>query len=106
MEVRPLTIGELKVSGKSLYQEWLSQLDKSIQTEVRKRLAKVRLGNLGVHRNLSGGIIELKFNGGQRIYCGKEGDTLIVLICGGDKASGHGIVDAAIILDAVRCVKR
>lgn len=98
METKPLKIGELRVGGKNLFQDWLAGLDRSEIREVDKRLVKVRLGNLGEHRNLAGGIIELKFRSGLRIYCGKDGDTLIVLICGGDKASGKSAQNADIKL--------
>lgn len=98
MEAKPLTIGELRVGGKSLFQEWMKELDRTGSREVDKRLIKVRLGNLGVHRNLPGGVIELKFENGLRIYCGKDGDKLIVLICGGGKASGKKAQNADIKL--------
>lgn len=98
MEATPFTIGELRVGGKNLFREWLSELDRADQKDVDRRLVKVRLGNLGDHRNLSGGIIELKFTSGLRLYCGKDGDKLIVLICGGDKASGKKSQNADIKL--------
>jgi putative addiction module killer protein len=98
MEAKPLKVGELRVGGKSLFQEWFTNLDRGQQTEIDKRLVRLRLGNLGDHRNLSGGILELKFRSGIRLYCGRDGERLIILICGGNKASGKRGQDANIKL--------
>ena len=46
-------------------------------------------GNLGKHRSVGGGVIELKihFGPGYRLYLGQEGENLIILLCGGDKGT-------------------
>jgi putative addiction module killer protein len=47
------------------------------------------MGNLGDHKSVGGGIWEarLAFGPGYRIYFGKDGDLIIVLLLGGAKAS-------------------
>lgn len=41
-----------------------------------------------MYRDLHNGVFELKVNygPGYRVYFGLDGDTLIVLLCGGDKS--------------------
>jgi putative addiction module killer protein len=49
----------------------------------------MELGNYGSHRYLQGAIFELKidYGPGYRIYCGEEGNKVVVLLLGGDKSS-------------------
>lgn len=53
----------------------------------RGRLDRVRLGNLGQYRSAGEGVFELKidFGPGYRVYFGQEGNTVVILLCGGDK---------------------
>ncbi|MCM0606989.1 MAG: type II toxin-antitoxin system RelE/ParE family toxin [Xanthomonadaceae bacterium] len=63
--------------------------DISARAIVRKRLNRVRTGNLGNTRNLSQGVWELKidFGPGYRVYFGEDGAKIVVLLVGGDKGS-------------------
>jgi putative addiction module killer protein len=46
-------------------------------------------GNPGQHRQLAGGVLELKidFGPGYRVYCTQRGGQFILLLLGGDKSS-------------------
>ena len=46
-------------------------------------------GNPGSHRNLQGGVSELKidFGPGYRVYYTQRGEQLLLLLIGGDKSS-------------------
>ena len=75
--------------GKEPFIDWLFSLrDKIIRHRVETRVDRVRHGNYGNHKRFHG-IIELRldFGKGYRIYCGEEGNKLIILLIGGDKAS-------------------
>ncbi len=78
------------VDGKSPFLQWLESL-KNQQTKDRidARLNRIRLGNFGDHKELEGGIFELRFFfvAGYRIYFAKEGETIIILLTGGEKGS-------------------
>jgi len=72
------------------YRNWFDALrDIKAQQIITRRVNQAALGNFGDHRNLPVGVVELKiqYGPGYRIYLGRDGDTLIVLLLGGDKSS-------------------
>ena len=48
----------------------------------------MELGNFGDHKSVGGGVSELRvpFGPGYRLYYGREGNTLVILLGGGTKA--------------------
>lgn len=74
-------------NGKSPFLKWYNSLDNSPKATVTKRLQKVERGLYGKTRNLKQGLIELKFENGLRIYFVEDGDTIVILLCGGGKDS-------------------
>ena len=81
-------------SGKEPYIEWESRLNKDMQAVVRARLARIRGGNFGDSKSICNGIYELriKYGPGFRIYYGKRGKTVVILLCGGDKSTQKRIL--------------
>ena len=80
----------LTEDGKSPFMEWLHSLDDvKARAKIRVRLDRVRLGNFGDCRGVGDGIQELRihFGPGYRVYFGQAGQTLVILLCGGDKSS-------------------
>ena len=85
-------------NGKAPFEVWLISL-KDIQGRaiIRKRLNRVRLGNLGDAKTVGGGVMELRidFGPGYRVYFGEDGSRIVVLLCGGDKASQSKDIESA-----------
>jgi putative addiction module killer protein len=75
--------------GKSPFREWVRSLAKAVGARIQLRVQRFELGNLGDHKNVGGGVWEARvmFGPGYRIYFGKDGDSIVVLLVGGDKGS-------------------
>ena len=74
--------------GQVPFEEWLDDLkDKKVVARILARLARVRQGNLGDWKSVGEGVSELRvdYGPGYRVYFGQKGQTLVVLLCGGDK---------------------
>jgi putative addiction module killer protein len=85
-----LTIREfLTAEGGSPFRDWVENLDVTAKARVQARVLRLETGNLGDCRAVGGGIWEarLMFGPGYRIYFGREGPSIILLLLGGDKAS-------------------
>lgn len=68
--------------------DWLRDLrDVQARARIRTRIDRLALGNMGDHRVLDGGVYELKIDWGPgyRVYFGKVDNTIVLLLCGGDK---------------------
>ena len=75
--------------GREPFSEWLNGLrDKLAQARIRVRLCQVQAGNFGDSEPVGEGVIELRVHvgAGYRVYCGRHGKTVALLLCGGDKA--------------------
>ena len=85
------TINEyLDASGKSPYAEWLSQLrDAKTRAKIIMRVDKMELGLFGDVEPIGEGLSELRihYGSGYRVYYGKEGRHVYLLLCGGDKST-------------------
>lgn len=91
MEPIPRELLEYETAdGKCPFLDWLDSLrDIKARAIIRKRLNRVRLGNLGVCRNVGNGVWEIKidFGPGYRVYYGEDGPKIVVLLCAGDKST-------------------
>jgi putative addiction module killer protein len=72
-------------------------MDKRTVAIIQARLNRVRLGNFGDARALGGGVEELRidYGPGYRIYFGRDGQTVVVLLCAGDKRSQRHDIETA-----------
>ena len=80
----------VKADGSAPFNDWLEALkDRKARAIIRTRINRVRLGNLGDCKSVGQGVNELriKFGAGYRVYFGQQGDTIIILLSGGDKSS-------------------
>ena len=85
-----MTVREyLTRNGISLYRRWLETLDLSVRARLQARVLRFELGNLGDHKSIGDGVWEarLDFGAGYRLYFGKLGPSVVVLLAGGDKHS-------------------
>ncbi|MFA6318792.1 MAG: type II toxin-antitoxin system RelE/ParE family toxin [Elusimicrobiota bacterium] len=73
-------------SGSCPFKEWLNTLDRRMQKIVDTRLTRLQRGLFGDAKHL-GDVWELRFHIGPgfRIYFGREGRTIVILLHAGDK---------------------
>lgn len=77
-------------NGRMPFSEWFDELrDRNAKFRIARRIDRVALGNMGDRRSVGDGVFELRlhFGPGYRVYCGERDNTLVVLLCGGDKSS-------------------
>lgn len=87
--------------GREPFTEWLDTLrDKVAQARVRIRLRQVEAGNFGDCEPVGEGVIELRIHvgAGYRVYCGRHGKAVVILLSGGDKGSQAGDIKRAKVL--------
>jgi putative addiction module killer protein len=84
--------------GSEPFADWLRSLrDGTARNRLRQRIGRVRLGNFGDTRSLGDGLFELRVHlgPGYRVYFGREGDRIVILLSGGDKGSQNRDIERA-----------
>lgn len=77
---------------------WMDALkDVAGRARILARIRRLADGNPGDHRNLSGGIAELRVDAGPgyRVYYTQRGNRIIILLVGGDKSSQQQDIEKA-----------
>lgn len=95
MELRHYTDAQ----GRAPLIEWLSELrDAKARAQIRARLARVAAGNLGDCKPLRDGVqgLRIDFGPGYRVYLGRQGAVLVLLLCGSDKGSQDRAISKAV----------
>lgn len=80
----------LEIKQTETFRKWRMRLkDERVRGLIASRLDRLAFGHAGDAEPVGQGISELRihFGPGYRIYFTKRGDTIIVLLCGGDKSS-------------------
>ena len=84
-------------SGREPYTEWFESQDRTIRDRIQARIDRIESGNLGDYKSVGDGVFELRFHfgSGYRVYFGEVGNTIVLLLCGGDKSSQDGDIKQA-----------
>ena len=77
----------LDSSGRSPFARWLRSLNVEAAAKVATALERMSDGNLSNVKPVGSGVLEYKidFGPGYRIYFGRDGDRLVILLAGGTK---------------------
>ncbi len=67
--------------------KWLSKVDRQVRDRVNIALSRLEEGNTGNLKSVGDGVYEIRltFGAGIRVYLGREGDKLVILLHGGTK---------------------
>jgi len=72
------------------FEAWLVELrDAKARARIAQRIARVELGNFGDAEPVGDGVTELRIHHGPgyRLYAKRQGPTVTILLCGGDKST-------------------
>ena len=86
------------------YAVWFESLrDRMAKTRILIRIRRVSLGNFGDVRPVGEGVSELRvdYGPGYRVYLLRKGETLVVLLGGGDKRTQSRDIQRAVALSRV-----
>ncbi len=86
-------------AGRTPYAEWLGSLtDNQTKARIVVRVNRMAAGNFGDCKPLRDGVQELKIDigPGYRVYLSRQGATLVLLLCGGDKGDQSRDIERAI----------
>lgn len=83
--------------GKCPFNDWFDDLDSAAAVKVTTALARMEHGNFGDVKPVGQGVSErrITFGPGYRIYFGRDGDDLVILLCGGSKKHQSKDIGAA-----------
>ena len=84
-------------NGRNRFARWFERLSAPAAAKVSTVLYRIELGNLSSVKGLGGGIFEsrINFGAGYRLYFGKDGNDLVILLCGGTKKRQQSDIETA-----------
>ena len=99
----------IDLKGKSAFRGWFKSLSPAAQAKVAAALSRMEDGNVSNVKSVGLGVVErrIDWGPGYRIYFGREGDDIIVLLGGGTKKrQGKDIVRAQALWTEYKTLKR
>jgi putative addiction module killer protein len=97
------TAGVLEVRQTAEFAKWFAGLrDRQARVRIDVRIRRLSLGNPGDVKPVSGGVSELRIDcgPGYRVYFIQQGQTVVVLLAGGNKSTQAS--DIALAIDLAR----
>ena len=77
----------LEEDGSSPFADWCARLDATAAAKITVVLARSEQGNLSNVKGVGEGVLEYRLDvgPGYRVYFGRDGDVLVILLAGGTK---------------------
>jgi putative addiction module killer protein len=100
--VLPLVMVEVREyldrGGRSPFAAWSDGLNREAAAKVAAALARIQQGNLSNAKGIGAGVHEFRidFGPGYRIYFGKDGGCLVILVGGGTKKRQQEDINTAL----------
>ena len=91
----------IEIRQTNVYIQWFDKLrDRQARARINTRIRRLSLGNFGDVKPVGQGISELRINygPGYRVYFIQQGQTLVILLAGGDKRTQDQDIKTAQIL--------
>jgi putative addiction module killer protein len=83
--------------GRNPYRDWVAKLDTPARVRVIIAVLRIVQGNFSAAKGVGSGVSELRldFGPGYRVYFGKDGEQLVILLGGGSKKRQQADIDVA-----------
>jgi putative addiction module killer protein len=84
--------------GRNLFGDWFDRLNSEAARRVATALYRLGLGDFSNVKGVGGGVFEclIDFGPGYRVYFGKDGDCIVLLLCGGTKQRQQDDIELSI----------
>ena len=84
-------------NGDEPFADWFAELEVTARARVARAIARMEQGNLSGVKSVGGGVLECRidFGPGYRVYFGRDGDVLVILLTGGTKKRQQRDIGAA-----------
>lgn len=89
---------QLNVKRSKTFSEFLNSMkDFTAKAKILKRIKRLEMGNWGDAEPVGDGVTELRidYGPGYRVYCAKQGKTVVILLGAGTKQRQQKDIDAA-----------
>jgi putative addiction module killer protein len=91
----------IEIRQTDVYSKWFDGLrNRAAQVRINVRIRRLSLGNPGDVKSVGKGVSELRisYGPGYRVYFTKHGDTVVILLAGGDKRTQEQDIQKALEL--------
>jgi putative addiction module killer protein len=87
-------------NGWSPFEEWFADVDATARAKVAASIIRLEQGNLSNVKSVGEGVFEyrINFGPGYRVYFGRDGEVLLILLTGGTKKRQQRDIRTAIEL--------
>lgn len=87
----------LASDGESPFEDWFTGLDARAAAKVSVALARLEQGNLSNAKEVGEGVLEYRIDWGPgyRVYFGRDGDVLVILLTGGTEQRQQRDIETA-----------
>jgi putative addiction module killer protein len=87
----------LDAAGRSVFAGWFNGLGAQAAAKVTMALTRIEQGNLSNMKGVGAGVHEFRidFGPGYRVYLGRDGEHLVILLGGGSKSRQQNDIAAA-----------
>ena len=83
--------------GRQPFAEWFADLEPVTRARIVRAIVRMEQGNLSNVKSVGGGVLEYRidFGPGYRVYFGRDGEALVILLTGGSKKRQQRDIEAA-----------
>ena len=87
----------MAAGGQQPFGEWFADLEPVARAKVTRAIARMEQGNLSNVKPVGEGVLEYRidFGPGYRVYFGRDGEALVILLTGGTKKRQQRDIEAA-----------